>query len=132
MERTFSAAGTVRLPSLVRDLEIDYTALSFVNPRRVRFRYRLEGRDASWQEAGTRRQAFYNDLGPGQYRFHVIACNNDQVWNEAGATLVFSIPPAWYPDQVVQSVVCGCAAIADFYAVSLKDESICQIHESEI
>ena len=84
--KQFSAAGIVRLPPLVRDLEIDYTALSFVNPRRVRFRYRLEGRDASWQEAGTRRQAFYNDLGPGQYRFHVIACNNDQVWNEAGAT----------------------------------------------
>lgn len=76
-------------------MEIDYTALSFVNPRRVRFRYRLEGRDASWQDAGTRRQAFYNDLGPGHYRFHVIACNNDQVWNESGATLVFSIPPAW-------------------------------------
>ena len=94
--KPFAAAGIVRLPSLVRNLEIDYTALSFVNPRRVRFRYRLEGRDASWQDAGTRRQAFYNDLGPGHYRFHVIACNNDQVWNESGATLVFSIPPAWY------------------------------------
>ena len=102
--KAFPAAGTVRLPPLVRDLEIDYTALSFVNPRRVRFRYRLEGRDASWQEAGTRRQAFYNDLGPGQYRFHVIACNNDQVWNEAGATLVFSIPPAWYQTKLFKAL----------------------------
>ena len=80
----------------MRDLEIDYTALSLVNPRRVMFRYRLEGRDASWQDAGTRRQAFYNDLGPGKYQFHVIACNEDQVWNETGATLAFNIPPAWY------------------------------------
>jgi signal transduction histidine kinase/ligand-binding sensor domain-containing protein len=94
--KPFSATETVRLPPLVRDLQIDYTALSFVNPRRVMFRYRLEGRDASWQDAGTRRQAFYNDLGPGKYQFHVIACNNDQVWNETGATLAFNIPPAWY------------------------------------
>lgn len=94
--KPFSATETVRLPPLVRDLEIDYTALSLVNPRRVMFRYRLEGRDASWQDAGTRRQAFYNDLGPGKYQFHVIACNNDQVWNETGATLAFNIPPAWY------------------------------------
>jgi ligand-binding sensor domain-containing protein len=86
----------LRLPSLTRDLEIDYTALSFVVPQKVRFRYKLEGRDAVWQEPGTRRQAFYNDLRPGRYQFRVIACNNDGVWNEAGATLDFSVAPAWY------------------------------------
>ncbi len=85
-----------RLPSHTRDLQIDYTALSFVAPQKVRFRYKLDGHDPSWQEPGTRRQAFYNDLRPGQYRFHVIACNNDGVWNENGATLDFSIAPAWY------------------------------------
>jgi signal transduction histidine kinase len=77
-------------------VEIDYTALSFAVPQKVRFRYKLEGRDMDWQEAGTRRQAFYTDLRPRTYRFHVIACNNDGVWNEAGATLDFSIVPAWY------------------------------------
>src|SRR5271167_4348491 len=102
--KQFFPTEGLRLPPLMRDLEIDYTALSFVNPRRVRFRYRLEGRDASWQEAGTRRQAFYNDLGSGQYRFHVIACNNDQVWNEAGATLFFSIPPAWYQTKLFRAL----------------------------
>jgi ligand-binding sensor domain-containing protein len=120
--KQFSTTGTVRLPSLVRDLEIDYTALSFVNPRRVRFRYRLEGRDASWQEAGTRRQAFYNDLGPGQYRFHVIACNNDQVWNETGATLDFSIPPAWYQTNWFRAL-CGVVLIgltSVLYLVRMK------------
>ena len=86
----------LRLPSLTRDLEIDYTALSFVVPQKVRFRYKLEGRDAVWQEPGTRRQAFYNDLRPGRYQFRVIACNNDGVWNEAGATLDFRVAPAWY------------------------------------
>jgi signal transduction histidine kinase len=77
-------------------LEIDYTALSFMAPQKVRFRYKLEGHDVNWQEPGTRRQAFYSDLPPRRYRFHVIACNNDGVWNEAGATLDFRVMPAWY------------------------------------
>jgi hypothetical protein len=84
----------LHLPPLTRDLEIDYTALSFVAPQKVRFRYKLEGRDAAWQEPGTRRQAFYTDLRPGKYRFRVIACNNDGVWNEAGTTLDFSVAAA--------------------------------------
>ena len=86
----------LRLPALVRNLEIDYTALSFVVPQKVRFRYKLDGRDTSWQEAGTRREAFYTDLGPGSYRFRVIACNNDGVWNQDGATIDFTVAPAWY------------------------------------
>jgi signal transduction histidine kinase len=56
----------------------------------------LEGRDPDWQEPGTRRQAFYTDLRPGPYRFHVIACNNDDVWNNDGATLNFNVAAAWY------------------------------------
>jgi signal transduction histidine kinase len=86
----------IRLPSHTRDLEIDYTALSFAIPQKMRFRYKLEGRDEGWQDAGTRRQAFYSDLGPGKYRFHVIACNNDGVWNDKGATVDFSVLPAVY------------------------------------
>jgi signal transduction histidine kinase len=82
-------------PPLTRDLEIDYAALSFVNPQKVRFRYKLEGRDKEWQDAGTRRQAFYTDLPPGPYRFRVIACNNDGIWNETGAQLAFTIPPSF-------------------------------------
>jgi signal transduction histidine kinase len=77
-------------------LQIDYTALSFVVPQKVRFRYKLDGHDASWQDPGTRRQAFYSDLRPGQYQFRVIASNNDGVWNEAGSILNFSVAPAWY------------------------------------
>jgi signal transduction histidine kinase/ligand-binding sensor domain-containing protein len=86
----------LRIPPLPRDLELDYTALSFAVPQKVRFRYKLEGRDAGWQDAGTRRQAFYNDLRPGDYRFRVTACNNSGVWNDAGAFLEFSIVPAYY------------------------------------
>lgn len=88
--------GTLRLPPLIRDLQIDYTALSLVAPEKILFRYKLEGRDSDWQEVTNRRQAFYNDLPPGNYRFRVMACNNNGVWNESGAYVDFSIAPAYY------------------------------------
>jgi PAS domain S-box-containing protein len=87
--------GPLALPAKV-NLEINYTALSLAIPERVLFRYKLENIDTDWQNAGTRRQAFYTNLPPGKYRFHVIACNNDGVWNDEGAYLDFSIAPAWY------------------------------------
>ncbi len=68
-------------------LEFRYTGLSFDTPDRVRFRYRLEGLDQNWVEAGTRRVAFYSFVPPGNYRFQVIACNGDGIWNENGASL---------------------------------------------
>jgi signal transduction histidine kinase/ligand-binding sensor domain-containing protein len=89
-------SGPARLPPLIRDLEIDYTALSLVAPEKVIFRYKLEGRDRDWQDAGNRRQAFYNNLPPRNYRFRVMACNNSGVWNETGAFLDFSVAPAYY------------------------------------
>lgn len=94
--RPYAEFPNLSLPPATRDLEIDYTAPSFAEPQKVLFRYRLEGRDRSWQEAGTRRQAFYTDLSPGRYRFRVIASSGEGVWNEAGATVDFRVPPAWY------------------------------------
>ncbi len=84
------------LPPSTRDLEIDYTALSFVVPQKVHFQYKLEGYDRDWQDAGTRRQAFYSNLPPRNYTFRVKACNNSGVWNEAGASLDFFVAPAFY------------------------------------
>ena len=86
----------LRLPPTIRDLQIDYTALSLVEPEKIRFRYKLEGYDSNWQDAGNRRQAFYTNLPPRNYRFRVVACNNSGVWNEAGAALDFTIAPAYY------------------------------------
>lgn len=86
----------LRMPPLTREVEIHYTALSFVVPQRVKFRYMLEGWDNEWQEAGTRRQAFYTNLSPKAYRFRVMACNDDGLWNTAGAALSFTIAPAYY------------------------------------
>ena len=94
--KVYSSAGADRLPSTPREVEIDYSALSYTVPEKVMFRYKLTGYETSWTDAGTRRQAFYNDLRPGHYTFTVIACNNDGVWNRSGASVGFSIPPAWY------------------------------------
>jgi PAS domain S-box-containing protein len=86
----------LQLPRLTRDLQIGYTSPSFLIPQKVKFRYRLDGHDRDWQDAGTRREAFYTDLGPGKYRFRVITRSNSGVWNEQGATLDFTIAPAFY------------------------------------
>ena len=94
--KRFDAASLVKVPALNRDLEIDYTAPSFSIPQKVRFRYMLESRDREWQDAGTRRQAFYTDLKPGHYRFRVTARNSNGVWNQTGASLDFVVLPAYY------------------------------------
>jgi signal transduction histidine kinase/ligand-binding sensor domain-containing protein len=94
--KNYATVAPARLRPLPRQLEIDYTALSFKFPQKVLFRYKLEGHDADWHDAGVRRQALYNDLRPGTYRFRVVASNDAGVWNEAGAALDFSIAPAWF------------------------------------
>jgi signal transduction histidine kinase/ligand-binding sensor domain-containing protein len=94
--KAYSGVSGLTLPKHTQNLEIDYTGLSLAVPERVFFRYRLDGVDKDWQEPGARRQAFYTNLPPGRYTFHVIACNNDGVWNNEGASFQFSIAPAFY------------------------------------
>src|SRR5262245_28771447 len=98
--KTYDASSdekvSLDLPALVRDLEIDYTALSLVAPEKVLFKYKLENWDQDWLDVGDRRQALYSNLTPGNYRFRVMACNNSGMWNEAGTFLDFSIAPAYY------------------------------------
>ena len=80
------ALGDARvLPSGSRRVDFQYTALSFSSPAHVRFRYKLEGFDDGWIDAGTRRVAYYTNIPPGQYRFRVTASNEDGIWNETGA-----------------------------------------------
>jgi len=88
--------GRAEAPPGRGELEVHYTALSFLDPSKVRFQYRLEGYDESWVEAGPRRVAYYTNIPPGRYRFRVIACNNDGVWNDAGASVEFTLAPHFY------------------------------------
>ena len=89
-------AGSIALPAHSGRVQIDYSALSLTDAAQNRVRYRLEGSGTGWFDAGTERQALYTNLAPGQYRFHVIAANNDGVWNRQGAALAFEIAPAFY------------------------------------
>ncbi|MCL4178419.1 MAG: hypothetical protein KJ072_11845 [Verrucomicrobia bacterium] len=86
----------VRIPPGTSRLDFSYAGLSLVSPAKVRFRYRLEGYESDWVEAGTDRIAHYTRVPPGDYRFHVIAANNEGVWNQTGATLAITVMPAWW------------------------------------
>src|SRR5579883_1273461 len=80
-----------------KNIEFNYTGLSFVGPARLTFRYMLEGYDRDWIDAGTRREAYYTNLPPANYRFRVTACNGDGLCNEAGAAVQFTLAPYLYP-----------------------------------
>jgi len=88
----------LRIPPGLHRLEINYTALSYSSPDRVLFKYWLEGMDKDWGSAGTQRAALYNDLPPGNYTFHVMACNNDGMWNKRGAQISFAVLPFFWQE----------------------------------
>lgn len=93
--KTIPLDATIALAPDHRELEIHYTALSFVNPDAVAFKYRLEGFSADWVDAGARRTAYFTNLPPGEFAFQVIASNSDGIWNNAGASLTFSRRAQW-------------------------------------
>jgi len=113
--KTYDVANGLRLPPNVRDLEIYYTALSLVAPEKVRFRFKLEGQDEEWREVN-RRRVEYSNLPPGNYRFRVIACNNSGVWNQDGASLDFSIAPAYYQTNGFRTL-CTLSFLATLWTV---------------
>ncbi len=88
-----------------RKIEFDFTALSFTAPENVNFRYRLEPFEDTWNEAGVQRSATYAHLNGGNYRFHVIACNNSGVWNDKGASLAFMVAPFFWQTWWFQTAV---------------------------
>lgn len=99
------------LPPGTRSLTIDYTAIGLTRPQEVLFRCRLEGFEDTWTDVGTRRTAYYSNLPPGRYRFHVIACNDDGVWNETGASLAITLQPHFYQmEWFLVAVAVGLAA----------------------
>jgi signal transduction histidine kinase/ligand-binding sensor domain-containing protein len=90
-----STVASLRIPPGKHRFEFRYTGLSLVAPEKMRFKYRLDGLESQWVDASTRRVAYYSYLKPGNYKFHVIACNNDGVWNEQGTTLALTVVP-WF------------------------------------
>ncbi len=107
---------SVHLPARTHDLQIFYTALSFVAPEKIHFKYRLEAQDNDWREVVNDRDVQYSNLGPGTYRFRVIACNNSGVWSEQGDSIEFSIAPAYYQTNWFRAL-CAFAVLALVWAI---------------
>ncbi len=110
-DRVYRDPARVTLPAGTSDVEIDFAVLSFSDPSGARVRYRMEGQNTAWIDAGTRRQAFYTNLAPGTYRFRLIAANEDGSWTERGATLDFVIPPTFTQSRWFL-LLCALAALA--------------------
>jgi diguanylate cyclase (GGDEF)-like protein len=113
----FSPNRSIDIPPGKDKIEFHYTALSLRIPRRVQFKYQLEGYDKDWVDAGIRRVAYYNNLRPGSYRFHVIADNDDGLWNTEGASIAVALQPHYYQTLwflYLSLLVLGCAVVAAF------------------
>jgi len=110
----------LRVPPGRGELEVHYTALSLRAPEKNRFKYMLEGLDPDWIDAGGRREAVYNNIGPGTYHFRVIACNNDGVWNDAGATLGLIFLPHFWQTWWFKLAVLGIFALLLWFWYHLR------------
>ena len=109
-DRTLTPSSALRLRPGTRSLQFEYAALSLAAPEHVQFRYKLEGYDDDWRGPVSAREVAYTNLPPRNYRFRVIACNSDGVWNEDGASLNFTLRPAFYQTNWFR-VLCVVSAV---------------------
>jgi signal transduction histidine kinase/ligand-binding sensor domain-containing protein len=119
-DQRYRDPAALTLPAGTTRLSIDFTATSLAVPARVRFRYRLKGVDPGWIDPQGRRMADYGELGPGTYRFQVIASNNDGVWNRTGAELRLTIPPTWYETWIFRAAALLILGLLLWFLYSLR------------
>jgi PAS domain S-box-containing protein len=117
-EQLLPATSGMRLPPKTKEVEIEYAGISLTDPGRVQFRHKLEGYDDHWRGPVATRHIRYTNLPPGQYRFQVVASNNDGVWNETGASWSFSMEPAFY--QTIWFRLASFGVVAGFFVVLYK------------
>ena len=128
--KAYLAGAPLTLPQGASNLQIAFSALGLATPGKLAFRYRLEGVDADWQQAGGRREAFYTNLGPGQYRFQVIAANRDGVWNTEGAAMPITIPPTFLQSLWFKVICLLIAAAAVALAWRWRLEQLARLIEA--
>ncbi|MFC5741314.1 sensor histidine kinase [Dyella tabacisoli] len=122
MGRSYMPSAVLTLPERTTNVRIEYTAMSLSIPERVQFRYKLDGVDDQWQDAGHRREAFYTNLEPGAYHFSVIAANDDGLWNRQGASIDFTITPMFFQTRwfTVLCVLVGLALLLMLFLLRLR------------
>lgn len=130
----YVGADRPRLAAGTRSISFDYTALTFIMPERIRFKYRLDGVDEQWQDGASRRTVDYTNLGPGSYRFQVIAANEDGVWGAVPAVMHFSIAPlftqTWWFFTLCGLVVLGALSLLYRARVrSVRKHAAARTHE---
>jgi signal transduction histidine kinase/CheY-like chemotaxis protein/ligand-binding sensor domain-containing protein len=119
-QKPVAAGGWIRAGG---NLEFHYTALTFLFPEFIQFRYKLEGFDADWVEAGNRRAAYYTNVPAGTYRFRVVARTMDSEWNESGAPFSLEARPLFYQTLWFASLCLLAAATAGvgFYQIRVRE-----------
>jgi signal transduction histidine kinase len=118
-------------------LEIHYTGLSFSAPDKVQFKYRLEGHESAWTDAGDTRVAFYNKLPPGHYRFQVEAGNEDDVWSKTGSVLAVAVQPQfwqtwWFRTAVVLVILGLIAAVVRYLSTQKLQRQLQALKQQEV
>jgi signal transduction histidine kinase/ligand-binding sensor domain-containing protein len=118
--RSENPAHIERLAPGLKNLEFRYTGLSFLSPGRMTFRYKLEGFDRDWIDAGARREAFYTNLPPGPFTFRVTAANADAPPNEAANPVAFVLAPHFYQRSFFIPLCIAAAALTAWLAYRLR------------
>lgn len=118
--KSFDAGQPIHSSPGKGQLEFEFTALSLVAADKIRFKYKLEGFDKDWVDSGTRRVAFYTNISPGNYRFHVIASNNDGIWNTTGASIPLELASHFYQTSVFISLCIAVLAGLSFAIYRLR------------
>ncbi len=121
---TFAAGQALVVPPGARRMEVRYAGLSFVAPQKVRYRYKLDGFDKDWVEAGTRREAFYTNVPPGKYRFLVLSSNNDGVWSSAPSGFDMTVRPTLLQTRWFYALLAICLAGLVFAAYRWRVHSV--------
>lgn len=117
---SISLDGAIALAPGKKKFEFYYSGLSYLVPEKVRFKYKLEGFDDEWVDVGSRRVAYYTNLPPKEYTFRVIACNNDGVWNETGASVTFELEPYFYQTTWFYIIVAGCLILLTLIIIQIR------------
>jgi two-component sensor histidine kinase len=126
---------SIVVPPGYEQLDIDYTALNFSAPELVRFKCWLEGREAAPTDVGGERVRSYPKLPPGNYRFHVTACNEDGFWNETGSVLEITVQPYFWQTNFFRAAIIifllGMVAAMVRYISTQKLRRELQLHKQQ-